>query len=298
MDWLDGYRADSITRALKARADWDMPRTLRLQLDQRAVAWDDLRAAVLSAPDSDPDAYQALAMLRAWDGCVSADSPAATVYELFLAEMEGRVARVKAPRTFAAILGERLGPFTPYNFLCYRRTGHLARLLREQPAGWFSRPWPEETADALAMVVRRLRTQYGNNPADWAFGRLRPLILHHPLARKRVLASIFNLGPIPFGGDADTINQGAVLPLDPLAPVDNIASLRMVVDVGAWHNSRFSLPGGQSGNPFSSHYADLLALWQRGEGVPIAWTEEEIRDATRETLQLSPLSSRESGGSA
>jgi penicillin amidase len=200
--------------------------------------------------------------------------------------MEGRVARAKAPRTFAAILGERLGPFTPYNFLCYRRTGHLARLMREQPAGWFAQPWPDETAEALAAVVRRLRTRHGTDPAGWAFGSLRPLILHHPLGRKRLLANLFNLGPVSFGGDADTINQGAVLPLDPLAPVDNIASLRVVIDVGAWNNSRFSLPGGQSGNPLSPHYDDLFPLWQRGEGVPIAWTPDEIRSVTCETLEL------------
>ena len=287
-DWLDGYRVAAIGRELSARADWDVPRTLALQMNQRAVAWDDLRDAVLSAPEGDADARQALAMLRGWNGHVSVDSPAAAVYELFLSEMEGRTARAKAPRSFAAALGEPFGPITPYNFLCYRRTGHLARLLREQPAGWFSRPWPEETADALAAVVRGLRSRHGSDPAGWAFGRLRPLILRHPLSRKSWLAPIFNLGPIPFGGDADTINQGAVLPLDPLAPVDNIASLRMAVDVGAWSNSRFSLPGGQSGNPLSPHYDDLFPLWQRGEGVPIAWTEQEIRQSARETLELTP----------
>jgi penicillin amidase len=288
-DWLDGYRAASIDRELSARTDWDVPRTLALQMNQRAVAWDDLRDAVLSAPDGDADARQALTLLRGWDGHVAIDSPAAAVYELFLAEMEDRVARAKAPRAFAAALGEPFGPITPYNFLCYRRTGHLARLLREQPAGWFARPWPEEVADALAAVIRRLRAQHGDSPAGWAFGRLRPLLLRHPLGRKSWLASVFNVGPIPFGGDADTINQGAALPLDPLAPVDNIASLRMAVDVGAWENSRFSLPGGQSGNPLSPHYQDLFPLWQRGEGVPIAWTPEEIAKAAIATLELTPL---------
>jgi penicillin amidase len=287
-DWLDGYRVASIARELSARADWDVARTLALQLNQRAVAWDDLRLAVLAAPDKDADARQALELLRGWDSRVAVDSPAASVYELFLSEMEGRVARAKAPRTFATVLGEPLGPITPYNFLCYRRTGHLARLLREQPAGWFARSWPEEIADALAAVVRRLRTEHGRDSSGWAFGRLRTLTLHHPIGRKRWLAPIFNLGPIPFGGDADTINQGAVLPLAPLASVDNIASLRAVIDVGAWHNSRFSLPGGQSGNPLSPHYDDLFPLWQRGEGVPIAWTPDEVRQATIQTLELLP----------
>jgi penicillin amidase len=288
-DWLDGYRAASIVRELSARTDWDVPQTMALQMNQRAVAWDDLREAVLSAPAIGHDTQQALDLLREWNGHVSIDSPAATVYELFLAEMAGRVARAKAPRTFAIVLGEALGPIVPYNFLCYRRTGHLARLLREQPEGWFVRSWPDEIADALAAVVRRLRTEHGHDPSNWAFGRLRTLTLHHPISRKRWLAPFFNLGPFPFGGDADTINQGAVLPLDPLAPTDNIASLRMVIDVGAWSNSRFSLPGGQSGNPLSPHYDDLLPFWLRGDGVPIAWTEEEVRQATVHTLELSPL---------
>lgn len=292
-DWLEGYRVASIVRELSARSDWDVSRTMSLQMNQRAVAWDDLRDAVLSVGrrDAGPtmETRQALDLLREWNGHVSIDSPAATVYELFLAEMAGRIARAKAPRTFAVVLGEALGPFVPFNFLCYRRTGHLARLLREQPDGWFARPWCDEIADALSAVMHRLRTDHGDDSSGWAFGRLRTLTLHHPISRKRWLAPFFNLGPFPFGGDADTINQGAVMPLNPLASVDNIASLRTVIDVGAWSNSRFSLPGGQSGNPLSPHYDDLLSLWLRGEGVPIAWTEEEVRQATIHTLELTPL---------
>ena len=289
-DWLDGYRVASIDRELRARTDWDVPSTQNLQMNQRAVAWDEMRTAVLSTPAAaDADARQALELLRSWDGRVSVDSSAATVYELFIAEMARRLAQAKAPRSFAVVLGEALGPIVPYNFLCYRRTAHLVHLLHEQPTGWFPHSWPEEIAGALAAVVRRLRTEYGGDATQWAFGRLRKLTLHHPLSRKPWLAPLFNLGPFPCGGDCDTINQGAVLPLDPLAQADNIASMRMVVDVGAWSNSRFSLPGGQSGNPLSPHYDDLLSFWLRGDGVPIAWTEEEVRQATRHTLKLEPV---------
>jgi penicillin amidase len=121
--------------------------------------------------------------------------------------------------------------------------------------------------------------------------------MHHPLGRApgalgRVFARVFNLGPIPWGGDADTISQAAAPPLAPLADTDNIASLRAVFDVGAWHNSRFCLPGGQSGNPLSPHYADQFPLWQRGEGVPIAFTEEEVAAAAVEALELRPPGER------
>ena len=86
----------------------------------------------------------------------------------------------------------------------------------------------------------------------------------------------------------DTINQASVFPPAPLGNSNNFASLRMVVDVGAWENSRWSLPGGQSGNPLSPHYDDLFRLWQRGEGVPIAWSPEEVKKSTRNTLRLQP----------
>ena len=52
--------------------------------------------------------------------------------------------------------------------------------------------------------------------------------------------------------------------------------------------SRFSLAGGQSGNPLSPHYGDLFELWRRGEGVPIPWAESEVAAATRDTLVLEP----------
>jgi penicillin amidase len=64
--------------------------------------------------------------------------------------------------------------------------------------------------------------------------------------------------------------------------------MRSVIDVGAWDNCRFVLPAGQSGNPLSPHYGDLLPLWQRGEGVPIAWSPEAVARATRDTLRLVP----------
>jgi penicillin amidase len=287
-DWIDGYRIAAIDRALSARSDWDVASTMALQTDQRTLTWDDLRPAVLAAPVSSPASKRALEMLRDWDGNMAEESPAAAVFELFVAELAGRVARAKAPRSFEYMLGKGLSPLMAYNFFCFRRTAHLARLLRTQPEGWFPRPWPDEVADVLTAVVQRLRLQHGDNERRWAWGRLRPLVRHHPLGRKRWLGRLFNRGPVPCGGNTDTINQASVLPLAPLAPADNIASLRMVVDVGAWDDSRFVLPGGQSGNPLSPHYDDQFPLWRRGEGVPIAWSPEAVRKASRETLELVP----------
>jgi penicillin G amidase len=110
----------------------------------------------------------------------------------------------------------------------------------------------------------------------------------HPFGQKKMFASVFNLGPFPCGGDDNTINNASSRPLEPLIRPDAIPSMRTAIDVGNWENSRFVLPGGQSGNPLSPHYGDLLPLWQRGEGVPIAWSQSSVEKATRTTLRLTP----------
>ena len=84
------------------------------------------------------------------------------------------------------------------------------------------------------------------------------------------------------------MGQAAVNPTDPSSNPLAIASLRMIADVGSWEDCRFSLPGGQSGNPLSPHYSDMLPLWRRAEGVPIAWSPERIDSVARTALRLSP----------
>ncbi|HYQ30178.1 MAG TPA: penicillin acylase family protein, partial [Polyangiaceae bacterium] len=63
---------------------------------------------------------------------------------------------------------------------------------------------------------------------------------------------------------------------------------RSVMEVGNWEASRFVLLGGQSGNPLSPHYGDLVALHQRGEGVPVHWQDDEVARHAVATLTLSP----------
>lgn len=288
VDWLDGYRVARIGEALAARTDWDVAATRRLQLDQESIPWRELRDIVLRLPERGPDTAVALGLLRGWNGVVSADSPAAAVFELFLTEAARRVADARAPRSGRWALGAGHTPLMPRTMFAVRRVGHLVRLMRDRPAGWFARDWDDEMADALAATVARLRASHGPDPSRWTWGKVRPLRLLHAIGAKKPFDRIFNLGPLACGGDANTIAQASVDPLEPTANPIFIASLRMVIDVGDWDASSFALPGGQSGNPLSSHYADQLPLWQRGEGVAIAWSDGAVARITRETLELVP----------
>lgn len=287
-DFLDTYRLQAIQAALAGRSDWTVAETLRLQTDQRTLAWPEMRDVILALPADTPRRTVALQLLRDWDGVLGIDSAAASVYEVLLFELALRVTKAKAPHSWMTALGQSAVPLVTCNFFAFRRAGHLARHLREQPAGWFAHGWPAEMADALEEAVARIEAHAGPDPRNWGWGRLRPLVLAHPLGRNGLLASIFNLGPFPHGGDCNTINQAAAVPWQPFAPAINLASVRIVIDVGAWSNSRFVIPAGQSGNPYSPHYADQLDIWRRGEGLPIPWTPEEIAAATCATLTLEP----------
>jgi penicillin G amidase len=288
VDWIEAFRQDRAVEVLRERRDWDVAGFRELQADVLSLPWREMRDTLLAVPPSDPDSERALACLRDWDGRVSADSSAASVFELFLAEMYGRTSRAKAPRSWEWALGKGYSAITPHNLFHHRRAGHLVDLVKRQPAGWFERPWPAELADALAAAVRRLAAKHGPEPAGWAWGKVRPLTLLHPVGARKPLDRIFNLGPFPWGGDQNTVAQCGADPLDPEANPPVIQSMRMIVDLGRFEDSRWVLPGGQSGNPLSPHYADQLALWQRGEGVPIPFSEAQVSAASTRRLSLLP----------
>jgi len=289
-DWMDGYRAQRITEELAAREDWDVDACTRLQLDQTSLPWRELRSTVLAVDlgAAGEHAERARELLEGWDGVVAADSPAAAVFELFLADLVRRVAQARAPRSVEWALGRGAGPLITTTYLGLRHTGHVVRLLRERPQGWFAGGWDAEVAGALAAAVEQLERDAGSDTAGWAWGRLRPLTLRHPLGERRPFDRLYNLGPIALGGDTNTPAQASNSPLEPTADPLYLGTLRLVVDVGEWDESRFVLAGGQSGNPLSPHYADQWERWRRGESVAIAWSPERVEAATRATLSLEP----------
>jgi penicillin G amidase len=294
IDYADGYRLARIGEALSGRDDWEVAAAQRLQMDVTCLPWRELRERVLDLPvdpASQPEAARALGLLEAWDDQLDTGSIGASVYLAFSAVLTRRIAQAKAPRAWPWAIGQGFGQIVPRTLFSTRAMGRLVRLLREQPAGWFgSSSWEAQAVASLEEATRTLESRYGPDPTQWRWGWLRPLTLEHPLAVRRPLDRIFNLGPIPMGGDSNTPMQASSGPMEPFGNPGFLANTRCVIDLANPAASRFSLAGGQSGNPLSRHYGDLFQLWQRGEGVPIAWSESEVQAATVATLRLEPES--------
>ncbi len=287
-DFIDGYRAARITERLAEREDWTLESVGELQMDRTPIPWREIRDVVLGVDAGDPGTRRAVSLLRSWDGVVGIKSPAASVYEIFIAKMARRIVLAKAPNTAEWALGKGMSALTLEMGIFTKRTGHLSNLVRRQPDGWFEGGWDDEIAAALADTIELLVELHGHEASGWEWGTVRPLTFKHPIGEKKPMDKVFNLGPFPWGGDSNTIAQAAVSFLDPTANSPFVASMRMAVDVGEWDANRFILPGGQSGNPMSPHYDDQLDLYREGGAISIAWSPEKLATALVETLEIHP----------
>lgn len=286
-DFLDGYRQRRIAEQLASRDDWTLDGMAKLQVDVQSLPFADVRDTVLALSGRNEDERRALAILKDWDGVMGSDSIGASVYGMFVAALNRRVCETQAPNSYHFASGKGVMKLIPGTCFNSRRAGFTTRLIREQPPGYFE-AWPPVLLDALGSAVQMLREKFGTTEAAWAWGEIRPLTLKHRFGDKKPLDQVFNVGPLPGYGDSTTVNQAGFEFWEPLRPSTVLAHLRSVMEVGNWGASRFVVLGGQSGNPLSEHYADLVPLYLRGEGVPVHWEDEAVRREAVATITLSP----------
>jgi len=66
------------------------------------------------------------------------------------------------------------------------------------------------------------------------------------------------------------------------------ASYREVIDLGDFDNSVAINVPGQSGQPESAHYADLLKPWAEGGYFPLLYSRQRVEAETKHLLVLEP----------
>jgi hypothetical protein len=62
----------------------------------------------------------------------------------------------------------------------------------------------------------------------------------------------------------------------------NCASWREILDVGNWDRSVMTNVPGESGDPASKHYSDLLGDWAAGKYHPMPFSRKAVEAATEE----------------
>ncbi len=282
-------RAAQIDRRLaQAGVKWDMENTKSLQLDVQTGYFKRVfmpllptLREVLTAPEE----KLLLDGLAAWDGAYVTDSNKPTLFNQFLYELTREA------------MADDLGELQFANMLKTRALDHaLPVLAADANSPWWDKrgtPAKESRTDivqaAWNAALAHLKKTFGEDPAQWTWGRAHTLTHPHPLGQQKPLDRIFNVGPMAAPGGREVPNNLATS-IGP-APWGVIygPSTRRVIDFADASKAQGINPVGQSGVVFDSHYSDQAEDYVQGHYKPQHLKEADVAAATRSTLRLEPL---------
>jgi penicillin amidase len=98
---------------------------------------------------------------------------------------------------------------------------------------------------------------------------------------------LFNRGVFATAGTGETVNANRWM-ANKSFEVNEIPSLRMIVDLGNLDNSLAIHTPGQSGHAFHRHYQDMVNYWRQVEYHPMLWQTTNVAANTTDTLKLMP----------
>ncbi|MGW7356008.1 penicillin acylase family protein [Streptomyces sp. NPDC054802] len=176
----------------------------------------------------------------------------------------------------------------------------VRRLLKDEDNAWWQSPRTrtEEATDqrdellGRAMVDARweLTAKLGKDASSWSWGRLHQLTLENQTLGTEgpgFLQRMLNRGPWNLGGGEAAVNATGWNAAGGYEVVW-VPSMRMVVNVGDWDESRWINLTGASGHAFSAHYTDQTDKWAQGELLDWAYSANAVSADAVDTLTLHP----------
>ena len=276
--WYSVYRAKRIKEVLEQAKTAGKKLTLadmqKLQTDVLSIPARELIGLLRHAAGNSAD--PAVQLLLSWDANVTRESAAAALFELWMQDVSAAVLRKVAPEGAREILDE-LAPNQVVGYLSHPSSsafGANPEHARDQLL-----------VDCLKSATERLTKLQGSDAQKWSWGKLHMVRFRHPLDRYEG-ASFMDLGPVERPGDAETVNSTGYSGKS-FEQVEG-ASYREILDPGDWDKSLAINVPGQSGQPGSAHYSDLLPLWAEGQYFPLVYTREAVEKEATDKLTLEP----------
>ena len=276
--WAEPYRALRIHEVLAHAQGVDLQTSQHLQFDSLSIPARTLANYARSLHSSDRVVGEALRLLNAWDYRTEVDSVAATVYEFWVVEVVRLVSDLYIPAESRKVFGDLA-------------TTRVLEKLATPDAAFGSQP--EQARDALLMSalsegMGKLTAALGDDPTQWAWGRLHHVRFEH-CVEGLIPPGVAEGGAAPrypVGGDKDTVRLAAFRKSD-FRQISG-ASYRQVIDVSHWDNSRIQNTPGQSGDFRSPYYQNLLEGWATGQYIPMAFSRQKVESELGDTLVLQP----------
>jgi penicillin amidase len=247
-----------------------------------AVLAKSLQQAANATNYIDRNGLQAIDLFLSWDGQLKPNSIEASVYESYLQTLVRRLVEPRLGREMATEYLQRWPMWRPL----------AETVIKDRPAGWTP---PEERSydvfflTTLTQAMKSLKIAFSEpDQTKWSWGKIHEAGFRHVSPNATPLFRNFALGPMPVGGDADTLNSCDVQQ-DPRALHYNSESgptQRMIVDMADRDKFYEALSTGESGHPFSQYRQDQMNAWQRVDLAPIAFSSDQLMRMVKHRLVL------------
>jgi penicillin amidase len=286
-DMADPYRAQRITALLSAGRRFTRESLRAIQAETYGLPAAALRPYLLAVPPAGEREKKALDEVRRWDLRYEPGSAGASVYEVWYWHFLGDV------------LGDELGEdvLKEYRTVGLSQVPSIVDLMARPNDSLFDdrrTPVAERRDDivrrSLTRAIEWLSQRYGDDPADWTYGRVHSITFTHaPLGQSGIapLERLFNSATFPARGTAFTVNAGMADVTKPFGVVFG-TSQRMIVDLADLEASTWVNSTGQNAQLWHRHREDQIPKWQAVESYPMRFGEEAVRSHSEARLTLVP----------
>ncbi|RDI48653.1 penicillin acylase family protein [Aquicella lusitana] len=236
------YRIEQILHRLHAGKCLSLEDMAAIQADDISSLWLQLKPYLLQVKAQTKTAQIALDALQRWTGKTDRADIAPTLFAYWINAFEKLVP--EALRHEDKIIEPLF----------------LYRYLKDEAS-------QSDLQKSFDAAIQKITADLGSNPLAWRWGRVHQAeFMANGLGKIKLLGGIWNRS-IETSGGAYTVNVGTYDPLT-LKQISG-AIYREIIDLSDFDNSLYIVPMGQSGNPFSRHYEDLLKKWRDVKYVKI-----------------------------
>ena len=275
--WYSVYRVKRIKEILDQAKEHSLTADdmANLQNDVTSIPARELVGLLRQAVGTTPDSTEQL--LSNWDLQVTRESAAAALYEIWISEVTKAVLRKVAPENVRSAIG-----VWPPN--------QVVKYLSQPSQENFGTDALEQRnrllRDTLKTAGARLTQLQGPDPTKWSWGAVHVMRFRHSLDQAPGAEALLDPGPVARPGDEETVDATGY---DTGSFQQNSgASYREILDTSDWDKSVAVNVPGQSGQPGSKHYSDLLPLWTEGKYFPLAYSRAAVEKVATDVLTLQP----------
>ena len=277
-EWADGYRFQRLKSLLEGKEKFTLKDFQRMQFDQVSLPAKQMAALLTEIGPGDADLEPYAKLLAGWDGKLDRDGNAGVLWALWRGRLVDAFFGPHVPKHLMSQVTGRVGVTL------------MVDTLRKPNETWFGDN-PAKARDVLvrstfADAVAQAKKRLGPDPTAWKLGNLQKVLFRHPLAGLGPeFARAFNVGPLPSGSGPFAPDQARY---DGGLHRLNGASYRHVLDLADWDRGMATSAPGNSGQPGSPHYDDLVRMWNNAEYFPLAYSRAKVESVTKHRLVLEP----------